>query len=110
MKVRECDTLLPVYALRELHEEGIKKSAISLIEATVSHPKMAAFFSQSHTLISSLQLLTRSPDPVLGNLARESLKTIMLGGRVPRNAPPPYARFKDRVNTLVLLTEKIFVI
>ncbi|WKY14702.1 hypothetical protein Q1695_000322 [Nippostrongylus brasiliensis] len=100
MKVRECDVLLPIYALHESHEEVIKKSAMSLIEATVHHPKMAAFFNQNHNLINGLQHFTRSANPVLGNLAKESLKTIMLGGGMPKNVPPPYIRTKEKTNTL----------
>ncbi|KAL6725043.1 Armadillo/beta-catenin-like repeat protein [Ancylostoma duodenale] len=100
MKVRECDILLPVYALHDTHEESIKKSAISLIEATVHHPKMAAFFNQNHSLINGLQHFARCPNPVLANLAKESLKTIMLGGAMPRNPPPPYVRTKEKTNAL----------
>ncbi|KHJ99630.1 Armadillo/beta-catenin-like repeat protein [Oesophagostomum dentatum] len=101
MKVRECDILLPVYALHDTHEEPIKKSAISLIEATVHHPKMAAFFNQNHSLINGLQHFARSPNPILANLAKESLKTIMLGGAMPRNPPPPpYVRTKEKPTAL----------
>ncbi|KAK5974797.1 hypothetical protein GCK32_009252 [Trichostrongylus colubriformis] len=100
MKVRECDILLPVYVLHECHEEAIKKSAISLIEATVHHPKMAAFFNQNHGLINGLQHVARSANPLLSNLAKESLKTIMLGRCMPRSAPPPYMNYKEKANAL----------
>ncbi|KJH41129.1 Armadillo/beta-catenin-like repeat protein [Dictyocaulus viviparus] len=102
LKIRECDMLLPVYVLNEIHEEVIKKSAISLIEATVRHPKMAAFFNQNHTLISGLQQYTRSINLVIGNLAKESLKTIMQGGTIYRNISPPYIKTKEKMNNLIL--------
>ncbi|ETN81613.1 Armadillo/beta-catenin-like repeat protein [Necator americanus] len=53
MKVRECDILLPVYALHDTHEESIKKSAISLIEATVHHPKPSLEVSTASTAAPS---------------------------------------------------------
>ncbi|XGW28564.1 hypothetical protein V3C99_008383 [Haemonchus contortus] len=98
MKVRNYNILLPIYALHESVEECIKKSAISLIEATVHHPKMAAFFIQNHDLINGLQHFARSSDPLLGNLAKEALKTMMLIGSMPRAAPPSYTRPKEKAN------------
>ncbi|VDM52557.1 unnamed protein product [Angiostrongylus costaricensis] len=94
MKVRECDVLLPFYVLHEAHEEIIKKTAISLIEATVCHPKMAALFSQNHSLINGLQQFARR------NLAKESLKTIMLGETMSRNPPSSYMKTKEKSNIL----------
>ncbi|VDM75196.1 unnamed protein product [Strongylus vulgaris] len=97
MKVRDCDVLLPVYALHDIHEESVRKTAISLIDATVHHPKMAMFFSQNHNLISGLQHFARSCNPVLAHLAKESLKSIMLGGTMSRNQfPPSYMRTKEK--------------
>lgn len=98
--VRESKILLPIYALNESHDEVVKKSAISVIEAAVHHPKMAAFFNENHGLINGLQHFARSVNPVIGNLAKESLKTIMLGGAMPRSVPPPYLRAKEKANTV----------
>ncbi|KAJ1357314.1 Bar-1p [Parelaphostrongylus tenuis] len=100
MKVRECDVLLPFYVLHETHEELIKKSAISLIEATVCHPKMAALFNQNHALINGLQQIAKSMNPVIGNLAKESLKTIMLSGAMSRNHASSYTKTIEKSNIL----------
>lgn len=44
--VRESKILLPIYALNESHDEVVKKSAISVIEAAVHHPKVRCYQAQ----------------------------------------------------------------